>query len=269
MYKHHARFMILIVALLLGIAVLSRVTTPTSFVSVSVVTPNSPFGGAGNYRADNIGEWMSKPVKLTGPNECKSCHTEVYAKWNASKQRAVDCEVCHGVVPNHIKTNSTEGLEKSSPELCKTCHAASVSRPNGFPQVSIATHWSNITAKGTYTLTGVPRTLEYTCLTCHDPHAPRAPTPSVPHPVEGRSDCRSCHTTGVAKELPKDHNLRPNDVCLTCHKVVNPPTIPHTLEGTQKCRTCHQTGTSIPFPEDHAERTNDMCLKCHTTGVKN
>ena len=44
--------------------------------------------------------------------------------------------------------------------------------------------------------------------------------PNIPHRLEGRSDCRICHATGVAgaPQFPADHHSRPSDVCLDCHR---------------------------------------------------
>lgn len=49
--------------------------------------------------------------------------------------------------------------------------------------------------------------------------APVGPPP-VPHTLEGRSACLSCHLTGVGKapKVPEDHGGRGNEVCLSCHK---------------------------------------------------
>ena len=57
-----------------------------------------------------------------------------------------------------------------------------------------------------------------------EPPVPEPPVakiipPAISHSLEGRSDCRVCHATGVggAPQFPADHGRRPSDVCITCH----------------------------------------------------
>lgn len=47
-----------------------------------------------------------------------------------------------------------------------------------------------------------------------------AGAPAIPHMVEGRQDCLSCHAQGVqgARKIPADHTGLPNDRCEACHK---------------------------------------------------
>ena len=46
-----------------------------------------------------------------------------------------------------------------------------------------------------------------------------AGAPAIPHPVEGRQDCLSCHAQGVqeAPKIPADHTGLPNNRCQACH----------------------------------------------------
>jgi hypothetical protein len=49
--------------------------------------------------------------------------------------------------------------------------------------------------------------------------------PAVPHAIEGRADCISCHGTDAVKPYPKFHADRgyANSVCTNCHKVAADP----------------------------------------------
>ncbi len=86
-------------------------------------------------------------------------------------------------------------------ELCNTCHEQVAGRPGYFPTISRLDHFPL-----------------QACTTCHDPHSPAAAFPKIPHNVQGREDCRACHgVTGIA-ELPPNHNSRPVELCLGCHK---------------------------------------------------
>jgi hypothetical protein len=47
-----------------------------------------------------------------------------------------------------------------------------------------------------------------------------AGAPAIPHTVEGRGDCLSCHAQGEqgAPKMPPDHTGLPNNRCQACHK---------------------------------------------------
>jgi cytochrome c553 len=49
---------------------------------------------------------------------------------------------------------------------------------------------------------------------------PPVTPPLVPHTLEERSSCLTCHQTGIgeASKIPADHSGRSNDVCLSCHQ---------------------------------------------------
>ncbi|MFQ6057299.1 MAG: cytochrome c3 family protein [Anaerolineae bacterium] len=112
--------------------------------------------------------------------------------------------------------------------------------------------------------------------------------PPIPHPLEGRQACLTCHETGVggAPPVPDTHAGRTDRVCQLCHKWVSaeavatpepeattpplvPPPIPHSLEGRDACLACHEAGVggAPQVPKDHAGRTNDICQNCHQPAV--
>ena len=45
--------------------------------------------------------------------------------------------------------------------------------------------------------------------------------PTIPHPVEGRDSCLTCHEAGVAgvPKIPNDHTGRTNEMCRVRHQV--------------------------------------------------
>ena len=61
--------------------------------------------------------------------------------------------------------------------------------------------------------------------------------PVVPHSLDGRSDCLSCHGPDKIKPQPADHAGRPNEICLACHQ---------------------STAVPLAMPLDNAD-----CLGCH------
>ena len=57
------------------------------------------------------------------------------------------------------------------------------------------------------------------------PAAPVASAPAIPHTLEGRAECTTCHTVGGpgvgatgGTGLPQDHQGRTSATCTSCHK---------------------------------------------------
>jgi hypothetical protein len=114
--------------------------------------------------------------------------------------------------------------------------------------------------------------------------------PPIPHPVEGREDCLSCHETGTngAVQIPDNHSGIENDICRVCHKsalegaptipgpgALGPLPVPHTLVGRENCLECHASseGTTTMVSEGgppfipHPLIGRENCLACHEEGV--
>jgi hypothetical protein len=128
--------------------------------------------------------------------------------------------------------------------------------------------------------------------------------PSIPHPLEGRAECLTCHETGTSgsRQIPDDHSGRTDDMCRACHQpapatevppepgtatpevtsttppeasptAVGPLQVPHTLEGRENCLECHVSpeatlvleGAPRAIPHPLIGREN--CLACHQAGV--
>ena len=99
----------------------------------------------------------------------------------------------------------------------------------------------------------------------------------IPHSLDGREDCFTCHAIGAADApaVPPDHE---QDVqqCTLCHAVwtrpgiaaVAPPAIQHEVEGKEDCLTCHKIGTAgAPrVPDNHSGLPSAICLSCHVQG---
>ena len=229
----------------------------------------------------NTKEWASLPIQYAQSSACSDCHQDKYRLWEQGNHRTVSCENCHGPAGEHLDTQASLVVD-SSRELCGTCHAKLISRPSSFPQVDMQEMGG-----------------QTECITCHDPHEPRAgmppqvphtleersncqschgshepwvvPPPQVPHALEGRTECQSCHGPHEPwitppPEIP--HIMEGRTECLSCHgpqelRGANLPHIPHTLEGRTNCLICHNTSAIKPFPEDHVGRTSTTCLNCH------
>jgi len=121
------------------------------------------------------------------------------------------------------------------------------------------------------------------CTTCHAvwtrPGIAAIAPPAIPHELEGREDCLTCHKMGTAgaPQVPDNHKGLPSSICRSCHlageevaggskeAVTLAPPIPHGMEGFTACTTCHEKGgPGVPrFPADHIGRTDEICPACH------
>jgi len=204
----------------------------------------------------NTEEWASLPIQYASSSACIDCHQDKYSMWEKGNHRTVNCENCHGPARAHLETKARFVVDTSR-SLCALCHTRIASRPSDFPQVDMEEMGGDAE-----------------CITCHDPHEPRAGMPpQVPHSLEGRTECQLCHNpykhepwVEPPPQLP--HTLEGRTECLSCHgpqefRGATLPRIPHTLEGRTECLMCHNTSAIKPFPEDHVGRTSATCLNCH------
>ncbi len=119
------------------------------------VVPKS-FGQYGHYRGAAMGEIAAHPIHFAGHQACETCHSDIADTKKTGKHAHVNCEACHGPLASHADDPaSTTPPKLDTAVLCVRCHAASVAKPKGFPQVDAAEHAN-----------GVP------CETCHQPHSP-------------------------------------------------------------------------------------------------
>jgi len=200
-------------------------------------------------------KWAGIPTLYVSTSVCVDCHNDKYTLWQKGNHRVVSCENCHGPATAHLKDGAPEVLNTSR-DLCGTCHARLVSRPSDFPQVDMNTMGGDAE-----------------CITCHDPHEPRAGMPpQLPHTMEGRSNCQSCHDPQAHEpfeQIPPQapHTMEGRSDCLSCHgptelRGASLPHIPAGLGGTN-CLLCHTTGGVKPLPADHTGRTSATCMNCH------
>lgn len=105
--------------------------------------------------------------------------------------------------------------------------------------------------------------------------------PLIPHPIEGQRECGQCHGANGMKPAPADHEGRPVESCLICHKP-SPQAktskaapegeaggqarpIPHSIEAAlyKDCAQCHGIGKIRAFPENHTGFAAETCTACH------
>jgi cytochrome b subunit of formate dehydrogenase len=101
----------------------------------------------------------------------------------------------------------------------------------------------------------------------------------VPHAIEGREACDTCHGLEGMSPYPRDHAGRPNESCTVCHlpgptpepgaetEAGGPGAIPanHDLTSDvyKTCETCHGLDKMKPFPENHTAFGPETCTGCH------
>lgn len=121
------------------------------------------YGAYGPYRADNVAEQMAVRAPLHGgAAACGECHDDQFKKRAAGSHRTVSCEVCHGPLGLHVKSDGSVEAPRvdRSYTLCARCHRKIDGRPAKFPQVVLEEH-VNAPLEGKV------------CLGCHDPHSPK------------------------------------------------------------------------------------------------
>ena len=171
----------------------------------------------GTTAATSVAEIAADKPKYQGTAYCQTCHVQRYAEWSKGVHnstavgKVVKCEVCHGPAgrrdppPGYI--NSATGpvhpdnvklvVPTDTVKLCTLCHEQIPGRPQGQPQIVVATH------------AGTTQ-----CTTCHNPHSPRiigaaaATTGPSGDAAAGKakaeaSNCAACHgPVGVSENLP-------------------------------------------------------------------
>ncbi len=203
---------------------------------------------------------------------CLDCHRE-----QGLDTRLTDCNTCH-VGPHEVALALT----------CKDCHTST----EIWKETALLEHPEEILGRHAtmdcFSCHSWPnfKGLDYVCSDCHKrPHelgndncalchtavgwaesadALVAGATAIPHPVDGREDCRSCHGMESQQPIPADHKGRPNDTCQVCHAVAPAPAILHPVEGRGPCLNCHGEGQITQFPlSTHQDRDEASCRTCH------
>ncbi|MEK7777158.1 MAG: hypothetical protein AAB303_00845, partial [Chloroflexota bacterium] len=248
---------------------------------------STPTSGTGQPPATGIVP-PAIPHTLLGRSQCTTCHgsgiSEIPLMPSSHAGRSSErCSFCHKPLGEASTNAPAVPHTLAGRAECLICHASGIaSAPPAPPNMK-----------------SLPN--EH-CLLCHQPSGvarvtpppgsatPTTPAaggpPSIPHTLDGRSDCLVCHATGVAGAtvVPANHAGRTSNTCTACHTPGNektaiptptppalggPPAIPHALEGRADCLICHATGVAgaSAVPANHAGRTSNTCNLCHKPGV--
>jgi DmsE family decaheme c-type cytochrome len=228
-----------------------------------------------------------EPSPYAGSETCKTCHEEMFKKFQASPHwrttfgrgaGARGCEACHGPGQAHVEAGgdkskifSFAGAEPAeSSRRCLSCHEYGEEHAN----FSRSQHNAN----------------EVSCVACHSPHhAKEAQSLLVEkqpglcyrchtetrqdfqrpfrHRVEQGlvqcSDCHNQHGGFLAKQLRA--TAAQDQVCFKCHAdKAGPFTFEHEPVKTEGCMACHSPhGSTNPRLLKRAQ-VNLLCLECHT-----
>ncbi len=182
---------LLVVAIFIGGWILLDKTLSPSYI---------PYGTRTLYQEAARAVTMEQPVVYLGAERCGECHFPIEQEWVHSAHRTVACENCHGPGSAHVE-NGVSNLVNTSANLCLTCHARLVSRPDTFPQVHPEEHSS-----------GLP------CLQCHNPmHPDISKPPQMTGTLSEGTDCLACHGSQGFLPFPTDHEQRSTESCPQCH----------------------------------------------------
>ena len=129
-----------------------------AFVVARAIFVPDDFGRFGHYRAAALELNRQRPIAYAGHAACVDCHGDIVEKRVGQRHERVGCEACHGPAARHAsgEENAPKPARPDGRKACLVCHAKDASRPVSHPQVIAAEHAG-----------------DESCLTCHNPHAPR------------------------------------------------------------------------------------------------
>lgn len=191
----------------------------------------TPTAKPGNQTADQTVP-PTIPHTLMGRSRCTTCHgagiSEIPLMPGTHADRTDQlCTICHK--PYGEATTSPPYIPHTlvGRSDCLICHATGIASAPVAPHDTAVVSNKNCLlchlAKGTAIATSSPTPTAQPPLgegtatpPTPSPTATTAPgvPPSVPHSLEGRSECLLCH----ASNIPADHVGRSSEICTSCHK---------------------------------------------------
>ena len=229
-----------------------------------------------------------EPAEYTGPDTCKSCHEDIYKKFEATRhwkttlgskgRGALGCEACHGPGKDHVEGGGDKSkifnFAGADPgeisRRCLSCHEygeenANFSRSqHSSNEVScIACHSAHHAKEGQFLLVQKQPELCYGCHTEIKQDFQRPFRHRVDQGLVLCTDCHNQHGGFVSKSLRS--TAAQDQVCFKCHAdKAGPFTFEHEPVKTEGCGSCHSPhGSTNPRLLKRAQ-VNLLCLECHT-----
>ena len=227
------------------LAVVFAVIIAAMVAAKSYFVPDT-FGELGHYRAAAVDSIAALPIHYAGEPVCVECHDDIVDMKAGAKHVTLSCEVCHGPAAEHVDDLDTDlPMVPRKRDHCALCHQYNPARPNGFPQVDLATH----------------NTMK-PCISCHDPHEPQLDLTEA--------GCGACHGEIARTKMVSHHSEL---ACIRCHDTpdghrTNPRQVrPDKPAARDFCGGCHARGADAPaaIPRinlaDHEPKY--VCWQCH------
>jgi len=182
---------------------------------VGAVIAWSPYLETTLYPDANARAWAALDATYATASMCTDCHAPEAEKATSARHAGIGCQSCHGALLEHALTSSsasdaspdegtpeaTFALEVPTDDICVTCHAGTVGRPDTVLQVVPSEHYVSV------------------CLQCHDPHTGISRRPLVVlHTLENLPECVTCHGPEGFKARNQRHpDVADDELCLDCH----------------------------------------------------
>lgn len=218
-------------------------------ICMGVATPALASPGAGAQAANKTKatahekryERPADPALYAGAETCKTCHEDVYKKYEETAHFATTLDT------------------KKGPEWrgCEACHGPGREHVDGGGDKSKIFTFKDVSAKE----------ISERCLGCHTYGEEHSNFARSVH-LENGVSCIDCHSPHNAKESQQLMKAKQPELCYGCHldkkQEFNRPFHHRVNEGLVKCSDCHNPHGGFLTKQLRATAAQDVvCFKCH------